>query len=204
MPRALSPEEFQDAGRDGLVVDVRPMDEYSSGHIRGSLSDAFRPSYATWLGWLAPEGARLFFVLGEAPLDAVIDESLLVGYEAFGGYLEGGVDAWQRAGLPVATTPVLDAVTTHTLIDGGAAVLDVREATEYESGHIAGAVNVPVGSLGANLDRVPRGRPVVAYCGMGERSTSAASILEGAGFEDVSNLAGGMITWRQAGMPVQA
>ena len=203
MPRGLSPEEFREAGRDGLVVDVRPVDEYSGGHIRGSLSDAFRPSYATWLGWLAPDGARLFFVLGDVALDAVIDESLLVGYEDFGGYLEGGVGAWKRAGLPLATTPVLDADATHALIDHGAAVLDVREAWEYQSGHIAGAVNVPVGSLAANLERVPRDRPVVAYCGMGERSTSAASILEGAGFEDVSNLAGGMITWRQAGMPVR-
>jgi rhodanese-related sulfurtransferase len=203
MPRALSPEEFREAGGVGLIVDVRPMDEYSRGHIRGSLSDAFRPSYATWLGWLAPEGARLLFVLGDAPLDAVIDESLLVGYEEFGGYLEGGIDAWGRSGRPLATTPVLDANATHTVIDRGAAVLDVRETSEYEAGHIAGAVNVPVGSLADNLDRVPRDRPVVAYCGMGERATSAASILEGAGFEDVSNLAGGMIEWRRAGMPVR-
>jgi rhodanese-related sulfurtransferase len=203
MPQPLSPENFREAAGIALVVDTRPIADYTRKHIRGSLSSAFRASFATWLGWLAPDAAPLLFVLGDAPVDAVVDESLLVGYESFAGYLSGGIDAWERAGLDLVSTSVLDAQAARRLILDGATLLDVREPSEHAGGHIEGSVNIPIGSLSANLAQVPRDRPVVAYCGMGERSTSAASILEGAGFRDVSNLEGGMISWSRAGMPVR-
>jgi rhodanese-related sulfurtransferase len=192
MPRALS-----------LVVDVRPVEGYAQAHVHGSLSDAFRASFATWLGWLAPEGARLLFVADGVDIERVVDEALLVGYEDFGGYLEGGFEAWERAGLPMASSVVVDSDGGRKAVVDGAALLDVREMDEYAAGHIEGAINVPLGSLRANLERVPRDRPVVTFCGMGERSTSAASILEGAGFREVRSLEGGMRAWRAAGMPVR-
>jgi len=203
MPQPLSPEQFRAAAATALVVDTRPIADYAQAHMRGSLSIAFRASLATWLGWLAPEGAHLLFVLGDDSLDAVVDESLLVGYESFAGYLTGGIDAWERASLEVMSTTVLDAQAVRRAIVDGAAVLDVREPTEHATGHIEGSINVPVGSLLANLARVPRDRPIVTYCEMGERSTSAASILEAAGYEDLRNLDGGIIAWHQAGMPLR-
>jgi rhodanese-related sulfurtransferase/glyoxylase-like metal-dependent hydrolase (beta-lactamase superfamily II) len=203
MPPALTPEEFKDASGAALIVDTRGVGEYSEAHIKGSLSNAFRDSFATWLGWLAPADARLLFVLGDAPLERVIDESLLVGQESFAGYLAGGIEAWREAGLPLESLPVLDVDEAQRLADG-ATILDVREPAEFESGRIDGAINVPVGQLRDNLERLPRGRPVITYCGMGERSTSASSILERAGYEGVSNLGGGMDAWREAGLPVAA
>jgi rhodanese-related sulfurtransferase len=203
MPPALSAEQFEEAVGSALIVDTRPIDEFAQGHIRGSLSDAYRDSFATWLGWLAPADAKLLFVLGEAPLEAVIDESLLVGYETFAGYLEGGIEAWTREGKALESTPVLDVMGAKRLAAAGATVLDVRQTSEFEAGRIEGSINVPLGDLAANLDKVPRDRPVVAYCEMGERSTSAASILEGAGYQDVRHLKGGVIAWREAGMPLR-
>jgi len=203
MPQPLPPEQFRAAAASALVVDTRPIADYAQAHIRGSLSIAFRASFATWLGWLAPEGAHLLFVLGDDSLDAVVDESLLVGYESFAGYLSGGIDAWERARLEVASISSADAQAVRRAIVDGAAVLDVREPSEHATGHIESSINVPVGSLSANLARVPRDRPIVTYCELGERSTSAASILEAAGYEDVRNLDGGMIAWRQAGMPLR-
>ena len=70
-----------------MVIDVRSLPEYSKGHIPGSISNAFRGVYATWLGWLAPADTPLLFVTGDVPLQPVIDESLLVGYERFAGWL---------------------------------------------------------------------------------------------------------------------
>lgn len=202
MPPRLSPDQFHDAADGSLIVDTRPVTDYARKHIHGSLSNAFRESFATWLGWLAPEGARLLFVLGEDPLDDVIDQSLLVGYESFGGYLAGGIDALESAGLELASTPVLDADAVRAMLVDGATLLDVREPSEHDTGHAEGSINVPVGSLFTNLARVPRDHPVVTYCKMGERSMSAASMLEAAGY-DVHNLEGGMTSWREAGMPVQ-
>lgn len=84
-PPPLTPEEFDSLRSSAVVVDVRTLPEYSAGHIHGSVSNTFRGVYPTWLGWLVPEGANILFVLGEAPLAQVIDESELMGHEGFVG-----------------------------------------------------------------------------------------------------------------------
>jgi hydroxyacylglutathione hydrolase len=159
----------------------------------------FRSSYATWLGWLVPLGTPLLFVTDSVPLENILDETLLVGHERFVGWLDGGITAWEAAGLPLQSIEVIDAESARKMIADGAAALDVREMGEFASGHVQGADHVPLGSLQQHLDDVPRDRPVVTYCGMGERATSAASLLERAGFRAVLNLKGGVRAWKEAG-----
>lgn len=88
---------------------------------------------------------------------------------------------------------------------GDALVLDVREPHEFtgELGHIKGARLLPVGELRGHLDDLPKDRPIVVVCRSGGRSAQASLILEGAGFAQVANLAGGMIRWRSLGLPVE-
>jgi len=86
-------------------------------------------------------------------------------------------------------------------------VLDVREPSEHEQGHIKGAMLVPRGILEAAADREypkhqpelveARGRPVAAYCATGGRSALAAATLKLMGFENVVSLAGGITRWQQ-------
>jgi glyoxylase-like metal-dependent hydrolase (beta-lactamase superfamily II)/rhodanese-related sulfurtransferase len=82
---------------------------------------------------------------------------------------------------------------------GAVHVLDVRTPAEYdgELGHIEGAQLIPLSELASRLDEVPRDRPVVAVCRSGTRSGQAAVILRKAGRDDVANVAGGMLRWRQ-------
>ena len=82
---------------------------------------------------------------------------------------------------------------------GQVLLLDVREAYEWDGGHAAGAVHMPLGEL--DPARVPRDRPVIAVCRSGHRSGQATQVLLAAGV-DVRNLAGGMNAWAQAGLPV--
>jgi hydroxyacylglutathione hydrolase len=77
------------------------------------------------------------------------------------------------------------------------AVLDVRARDEWESGHIEGAVNIPLAELSSRLDEVPSG-PLVAMCGSGYRSSIACSLLQRAGRRQVANLAGGWIAWEES------
>lgn len=91
-------------------------------------------------------------------------------------------------------------------------VLDVREGSEHEQGHIEGALLVPRGILEAAADPAypkhqealssARGRPIVAYCATGGRSAMAAAVLEMMGFKEVYSLAGGFGAWEEAGLPV--
>jgi molybdopterin/thiamine biosynthesis adenylyltransferase/rhodanese-related sulfurtransferase len=83
--------------------------------------------------------------------------------------------------------------------------LDVRERDEWDEGHIPGAVHIPRGWLESRVEQaVPdRGRPIVAYCAAGNRSTFAAKTLEELGYEDVVNLAGGINDWKRRGYPLE-
>ena len=84
-------------------------------------------------------------------------------------------------------------------IENGAAqtLLDVRDPGEFAAGHIPGATLIPLDTLRDSLDRVPKGKPVVAYCGVGLRSYHACRILMHHGYE-VENLSGGYTSWAMA------
>jgi glyoxylase-like metal-dependent hydrolase (beta-lactamase superfamily II)/rhodanese-related sulfurtransferase len=86
-------------------------------------------------------------------------------------------------------------------------VIDVREDSEFrgELGHVAGASLIPLRTLArwaCEPDR-PKDAQVVVICRSGVRSSTAAAILTSLGFEDVSNLKGGMLAWHDAGLPVE-
>ena len=74
-------------------------------------------------------------------------------------------------------------------------ILDVRQPTEYESGHIPGAVLAPLPDLTDHMDRIDRDKPVLVYCAVGGRSRVAAQLLSGQGFKNILNLSGGFDSW---------
>jgi adenylyltransferase/sulfurtransferase len=86
----------------------------------------------------------------------------------------------------------------------GAALVDVREADEWEKGHVSGAVFIPRGFLELRIEeKVPdKTRPVVVYCAGGTRSALGAKALQDLGYRDVASLQGGFTRWREAGRPV--
>jgi sulfur dioxygenase len=84
-------------------------------------------------------------------------------------------------------------------------IVDVREPNEYNGslGHIRGAKLIPLGTLVGRANELEKDRPVVAVCRSGARSAHASVLLQRAGFNDVANLAGGMLRWRAEGHPVE-
>jgi rhodanese-related sulfurtransferase len=82
----------------------------------------------------------------------------------------------------------------HQMVEGGAFLLDVREADEWDAGHAPEAVWIPMGELQARVEELPRDRRIVAICCTGARSHTVAAALLGAGFDAV-NLDGGMRAW---------
>jgi len=84
------------------------------------------------------------------------------------------------------------------LVRGGASLLDVRENSEWKSGHAPGAIHVPLGDIGKAPRRLPAGRPVVVMCASGMRSRTAAKHLRSLGL-DAASLSGGIGAWQRAG-----
>jgi hydroxyacylglutathione hydrolase len=187
LPR-LNAAEFRKHVADGAeIVDVRPVAEFAAGHIPGALSIALRPAFATWLGWLVPDDRPLLFVLGEEQDRAdVVRQALKIGYERLSGELDGGMPAWRAAGSEERRIPMVS-------VPPDAPLIDVRQRSEYEAGHILGAVSVELGSLGKAGD-LPEG-PLTTTCGHHERGMSAASLLERMGRRDLAVLEGGIERW---------
>ncbi len=84
-------------------------------------------------------------------------------------------------------------------------VLDVREPSEYESGHLLNAKLIPLGKLKARIAELDKqkDKPVVVVCRSGNRSGTACAILSKQGFTQAYNLMGGMMAWQKSNLPVQ-
>lgn len=201
LPPLLEPAEFDRLRPRALVIDTRRQAEFMAAHLPGAMSNTFRDAFATWLGWLVAEDVTLLFVTGEESVERVVDECLLVGYERFAGVLARGVPAWQGAGLPTMSAGLVDADGGRKLLLEGAIALDVRERDEFEAGHLPEAVHIPLGELAGRAVELPRDRPILTYCGHGERSATALSLLERLDFRCLTNLDGGFDGWRDVGFP---
>jgi rhodanese-related sulfurtransferase len=91
--------------------------------------------------------------------------------------------------------------------DSGRLLLDVRQPDEYvgELGHVPGAILIPLPELPARLSEIEsyREQRVIAICRSGSRSAKATALLKEAGFQDVWNMTGGTLAWREKGFPVE-
>jgi rhodanese-related sulfurtransferase len=106
--------------------------------------------------------------------------------------------AAEESGSPEPGTPEpgkVDGETARQLVEDGAVLLDVRTPGEYQSGHIDGAVNIPIQAFGQRKDELKElGEPLVVYCRSGNRSAHATNALEDMGVEKVYDL-GGIGSW---------
>ena len=92
--------------------------------------------------------------------------------------------------------------TAEAMTEPGAVLVDVREAHEWRTGHVAGARHIPLAELPQQLESLPRAAPVYLICRSGSRSHTAGTYLKQAGYERPINVKGGMLAWQRAGLPV--
>ena len=83
----------------------------------------------------------------------------------------------------------------YQMRESGAFVLDVRELSEWEDGHIPDATLIPLGQLEGRMNEIPKDQAVVIVCRSGNRSAQARDILKNAGFTNITSMAGGMNQW---------
>lgn len=84
----------------------------------------------------------------------------------------------------------------------GAFILDVREPSEWVQFHIPGSTLIPLGDLPDRLNELPADRLIVVVCRSGNRSATGRDILLGAGFTQVTSMAGGVTRWQAQGLPI--
>jgi hydroxyacylglutathione hydrolase len=142
----------------------------------------------------------VFLIADEGSLPGQLRSLRSIGIDNVGGFFEAG--AVMTSGLRTESYRSATPAELRPRIDNGdATLIDVRAATEYQAGHIAGAEHRFLGTLLRNTESLSRNKPVVVQCLAGGRSAIAASLLQRAGF-DVVNMHGGYQAWVTAGLPV--
>lgn len=103
------------------------------------------------------------------------------------------------------TPSVTVAAAAEQMAESGAAsalLVDVRERDEFVETRVPGAILVPLSGFAETFESLPRERPLLIMCASGRRSLVAADHLRRSGWTDVANVTGGIIAWREAGLPV--
>lgn len=181
------------------LIDARPIHEWATGHPRGAVSNELRPAFASWLGWVVPFGAPVILLVDPEQRAEAVRLAHRIGYDDL-AFLDGGLDAWRAAGLPVDSVEETDAITAQERQQAGTTMLDVRQRNELDAVRIPGAVHLELGDIIAGAR--PAAGDVIIFCGHGERSATAASLLARSGVR-VVNLVGGTSAWMEAGLPVE-
>ena len=188
-----------------LLVDVRTDLQFDDAHIPGAVCiTALRAGFGSKLAWLADRDQDVVLV-GRDDEDAIHAAHLAAAVDItrLGGYLAGGMTSWREEQRPVER---IERISVEELLRerrDRVQVLDVRERSEWEAGHIPDSLFVPYHDIHALPDGLDAGRPVAVICGSGQRSAVAASLLQRLGARRVVHVAGGGVeTWRALGGPI--
>ena len=203
---ALAPRQVDLKSQEGaLIVDVRTAQQFDEAHIPGAVCiTALTAGFGSRLAWIADREQEIVLV-GRDDEDALRAAKLAtaVGIRRLAGYLHGGMTSWREERRPVAHVEPLPIGGLHARWDE-LQILDAREQTEWDAGHIPGSVHVPYHDIRAIPDGIDPAQPVAAVCASGQRAAVAASLLARYGAEHVVHVTGGGVgTWQRAGHPIE-
>lgn len=186
------------------VLDIRSADDFAAGHVPGTTNIPLNKSFSTWAGWLVKYDQRIHLIGSQQDATHAVRELAMIGLDHVAAWYDPTVlRDWTNAGRPLGTVARTDAAALAPRIANGAVtVIDVRNRTEFEAGHLPGALHIPVGYLEERLAEIPREKPIVLQCQSGARSAIATSVVQRLGVTNASNLTGGFLAWQTAGHEV--
>jgi len=202
----LTPRQVEQRQAEGaLIVDVRTDLQFDDAHIPGSVCNpAVRAGFGTKLTWVAARDREVVLV-GRDDADPIHAAHLAaaVGIRNIAGYLAGGMTSWREEKRPTRSLERIDVTALHARRDE-VQVLDVRERSEWDRGHIPGSIHTPY----HDIDGIPAGihsdQPIAIVCSSGQRSAVAASLLLPHCARQVIHVAdGGVGTWERHGWPIE-
>ncbi len=196
--------------RGAAMLDTRSKEAFVQKHVPGAVHLEADEQLSNRVGFLLPPDVPIVLFLDDIKDYRQAVYSLArVGYDNIIGYLSEGLDVWEALGLPITSGDVKDikAHDLYALIESGngnrPTVVDVREPWEYQQGHIAGALLMPLGDVTRRLEDLDPEKPVAVVCASGSRSQTAAAMMGQKGFKTVYNLVGGVTSWMISGLPLE-
>jgi hydroxyacylglutathione hydrolase len=181
-----------------LLVDVRTELQFDDVHIEGSICiPSFSPGFGSKLAWLADHDQEIVFI-GRDDADGrrAATLALAVGVRQIAGVLSGGMTNWRQERHPAAQTERMPAeeLPARMAQDPDLQVLDVRERSEWDAGHLPGSVLTPWHDIHGIPEGLDGGRPIAVICAGGMRSATAASLLRLHGATEVIHVVDGGVS----------
>ncbi len=201
--QALTPDlfEWEAERQSALILDTRSDANFAQAFIPGSINIGLEGQFAPWVGELIEDIKQpiLIVCLPGMEKETVVRLSR-VGYDHTLGYLDGGIDAWLKAGKPVDSIQRISAGQFLRDQDGRTGrVLDMRRPAEFEQNRLAGADNFPLSDINEWTSSMNRQEHFYIHCAGGYRSMIASSILKARGFNNFSEINGGIKALEEAG-----
>jgi hydroxyacylglutathione hydrolase len=199
---ALSPAAFEAAANEtgALILDTRNPEDFAKGFIPNSINIGIDGNFAPWVGTMIPDIKQQILIVAEPGREEEIVTRLArVGYDFCIGYLEGGFEAWKKAGQEVDVIPQIDVDQLYDMIAKGENVLDVRKKSEYDSEHVIDAENAPLDFINDSMQLINRNKTYFVYCAGGYRSMIFNSTLRARGFDNLVDVKGGFKAIKESG-----
>ncbi|WP_411031204.1 MBL fold metallo-hydrolase [Spongiimicrobium sp. 3-5] len=204
--RALTPDAFETAANEtgAVVLDVRHQNDFVEGHIPRAIFIGLEGGFAPWVGALIADVKQpILLVTPKGREEETVTRLSRVGFDGTLGYLEGGFEAWKKAGKEWDTVTSIHAEEAKQGLNAKKrAVFDVRKDAEYSAEHIADAINTPLDFLNDHMAEFPKDDTFYVHCAGGYRSVIAASILKSRGIHNLIDVKGGFGAMKEAGMEV--
>jgi glyoxylase-like metal-dependent hydrolase (beta-lactamase superfamily II) len=189
----------------GQILDTREPVEFAAAHLAGSINIGLGGQYATWAGTILDRERPIVIIADPGREQEAAVRLGRIGFDHIVGYLKDGMHSLAaRPDLTSTTERVSAPLANERLATGVPLAVDVRAPRERDQKYVAGSVSVPLNHLLEQVAALPKDRPLLVYCAGGYRSSIAASLLQRAGFAQVSEIAGGIAAWETASLPVSS
>jgi glyoxylase-like metal-dependent hydrolase (beta-lactamase superfamily II)/rhodanese-related sulfurtransferase len=200
----LSPAAFEAAANEtgALILDTREAEAFAKDFIPNSINIGIDGSFAPWVGTLIPDiKQQILLVTEPGREEEVVIRLARVGYDYCIGYLDGGIDAWKKAGFETDSIAVITAEALADIRENNkdAKILDVRKKSEYDSEHVVDADNAPLDFINDVLSRIDKRQTYYVHCAGGYRSMIFTSILRARGFDNLVDVKGGFKAIKDSG-----
>lgn len=204
--QALSPEAFEAAANEteAVMLDIRSTAEFVEGHIPRSTFIGLAGGFAPWVGAMIVDVKQpILLVANDDQIEEAITRLSRVGFDNVLGYLEGGLDAWVKAGKDTDDIQTVDAEAFASVLNATpeAKVVDVRKDGEYQSEHVENAIHASLEYLANNMHLIPKDEPFYLHCAGGYRSLIAHSMLKARGYHNAIDVLGGFNAIRATDAP---
>jgi rhodanese-related sulfurtransferase len=193
----LDPATFELAANEtgAVVLDIRATDAFIGQHIPRSTFIGLDGNFAPWVGAMIVDVKQPILLVGDdqAQVDEAVTRLSRVGFDNTLGHLEGGLEAWVKAGKDTDHIEAVDAEAFAAVRQNhpGVCVLDVRKDGEFAAEHVDGALHISLAALVQNMHQLPKDEPFYIHCAAGYRSLIAHSLLKARGYHQAIDVLGG-------------